>query len=219
MDDKDDVKQIQFMIRKITNKEQDEHIRNLLKQSKSLHSFIVLEDGLVLDGMLSFDDMAVIVDYLKVATPQWELFEECWIAYNRKGSKKRAFEQWKKLSDDEKSCVMPHIKAYVSCRERQYQKDFERYLRDKTFYDIVSKGNTIVYDPARYTSHTYMPQGRSIWYEESTQSYWSLDSFYDEKIYDGFTDDERPDGAEITLNNARGTYKWNSHNRKWEKKK
>lgn len=80
---------------------------------------------------------------------------------------------------------------------------FERIMKDGTFLS---------------QSVMYLPQGRNIWFEESTQSYWSMDSFYDEHIYDGYTDDERPDGAEITLNNARGTYKWSSNNKKWEKK-
>lgn len=65
---------------------------------------------------------------------------------------------------------------------------------------------------------TYTPQGRSIWFNEETQSYWSMDNFYDEKIYDGYTDDNRPNGAEITLNNARGTYVWNGKSKQWERK-
>ena len=64
----------------------------------------------------------------------------------------------------------------------------------------------------------YEPQGRTIWFNEETKSYWSTYNFYDERIYDGYDDDNRPDGAEITLNNARGTYKWNSNSKKWEKK-
>lgn len=82
-------------------------------------------------------------------------------------------------------------------------KAFERIMKDGTFSS---------------QSVMYLPQGRTIWFNEDTQSYWSDYNFYDECIYDGYTDDERPDGAEITLNNARGTYKWNSNSKKWEKK-
>lgn len=64
----------------------------------------------------------------------------------------------------------------------------------------------------------YSPQGRSIWYDENTKSYWSNDNFYYGTIDDGYDDDNRPDGAEITLNNARGTYKWNTNLKKWIKK-
>lgn len=78
-----------------------------------------------------------------------ELFEKCWIAYHRKGRKKQAKMQWDKLTDDEKSRVQNHIKAYTSEREIQYQQDFERYLRDKTFNTVVyGKGNKVIYDPS-----------------------------------------------------------------------
>lgn len=78
-----------------------------------------------------------------------ENFERCWIAYHRKGSKKKAKMQWDKLSDDERSKVLQHIDAYTSEREIQYQQDFERYLRDKTFNTVVyGKGNKVIYDPS-----------------------------------------------------------------------
>lgn len=63
----------------------------------------------------------------------------------------------------------------------------------------------------------YTPQGRSIWFNEETKSYWSMDNFYDEKIYDGYTDDNRPNGATITLNNARGDIRWDSETKTWIK--
>ena len=145
------------------------------------------------------------------------LFEECWLAYRRKGKKGKAYPYWKKLTDDEKQSVLPHIKAYVQANELQYQQDFERYLRDKTFQSIVISKNTVVYDPTKFDSTKYTPQGRSIWFNEETKSYWSMDNFYDEKIYDGYTDDNRPNGATITLNNARGIIVWNSETKTWEK--
>ena len=36
-------------------------------------------------------------------------------------------------------------------------------------------------------------------------------------IADGYTDDDRPNGAAITLNNGRGTITWNSETKKWNK--
>ena len=78
-----------------------------------------------------------------------ETFEKCWIAYHRKGSKKKAKMQWDKLTDEERLKIPLHIVAYTSEREIQYQQDFERYLRDKTFNSIVyGKGNKIIYDPS-----------------------------------------------------------------------
>lgn len=145
------------------------------------------------------------------------LFEECWKAYRRKGSKKKSFEQWKKLSAKDKECVLSHIKAYAASRELQYQKDFERYLRDKIFLTLVYQGSKLVYDPTRYDSTIYTPQGRSIWLDENTKSYWTDDNFYYGVISDGYTDDNRPDGATLTMSNARGVIIWDSLTKKWEK--
>ena len=120
-------------------------------------------DGCYIDDWISFDEMASIVDYLrKPINNKSELFEECWLAYRRKGSKKKSFDYWRKLSDDEKKNVLPHIKAYVSNRDLQYQKDFERYLRDKVFTTIVFHGNKVVYDPTKIGkgetfNEVYMP--------------------------------------------------------------
>lgn len=145
------------------------------------------------------------------------LFEECWVAYRRKGVKKKALEYWKKLNDDEKQLVMPHIKAYVSSRGLVFQRDFERYLRDKLFLSIVVVDDKIIYDPQRNANDVYAPQGFGIWYDNETKSYWTNDTFYDHILYDGYSDDTRPNGAKITLSNGRGTFIWNSLTKEWEK--
>lgn len=79
---------------------------------------------------------------------------------------------------------------------------FERIMKDGTFSS---------------QSVMYLPQGRTIWFNEETKSYWSDDNFYYESISDGYEDDNRPDGATLTLNNARGNIKWNAQTKKWEK--
>ena len=76
-----------------------------------------------------------------------EGFESAWLLYRRKGSKKKSLEQWVKLSDEEKETAKGHIPAYIeSVSDVKYQKDFERYLRDKCFNNVVYKNNRIVYD-------------------------------------------------------------------------
>ena len=42
--------------------------------------------------------------------------------------------------------------------------------------------------------------------------------YWDGDISDGYTNDDRPNGASITLNNGRGVITWNSETHKWEKK-
>lgn len=108
----------------------------------------ITDSSIHIDDWISFDVMAEIVDYLRSLDKKDELFEKCWEAYKRKGSKKKSKEYWVKLSDKEKEKVMPHICAYVSSREVCYQKDFERYIRDKTFLTVVFSNNNVIYDPS-----------------------------------------------------------------------
>ena len=146
-----------------------------------------------------------------------ELFEECWIAYKRKGSKKVSFEQWCKLSDKEKESVMQHIKAYTQVRERVYQKDFERYLRDKVFTSLVYSGNNVVYDPTKEDrcDSVYRPIcGGALNWNDYYQKYMYIGNF-DGFISDGYTDENRPDGATIMLNNNRGDIMWDANFRVW----
>lgn len=84
-----------------------------------------------------------------------EAFEQCWIAYRRKGSKAKSKQQWGKLADDEKEMIAEHIKHYVESRELQYQQDFQRYLKDKTFMTIVINKGDVIFDPASDKYATY----------------------------------------------------------------
>lgn len=147
-----------------------------------------------------------------------ELFEQCWIAYRRKGKKGKSLPYWKKLTESEKQMVLPHIKAYVASRELQFQQDFERYLRDKTFTTIVFLKNKVIYDPTKNNSATYTPltDGALSW-NNYYNCYMYVGYWDGVHIADGYTDDDRPNGATITLNNGRGVITWNSESMKWEK--
>ena len=153
-----------------------------------------------------------------------ELFETCWVAYRRKGKKGKAKPYWDKLTKSEKDSVLQHIKVYTKTRELQYQQDFERYLRDKTFLSVVVSKNNIVYDPTKLckgesASNVYMPSGNfSITWDDQLKSYLYIGFYSDgQAIADGYTDSTRPDGARIVLNNGRGELVWSSITRTWIK--
>ena len=148
---------------------------------------------------------------------QNKLFEECWVAYRRKGVKAKAKTYWNKLKESEKNMVLRHVNAYIATRDIQFQQAFERYLRDKTFLSVVFKNNSVIYDPQIYDNSTYTPNGRTIWYDENTKAYWTTDPFYDGFISDGYDDENRPDGAKLILNNARGSITWSREQRKWKR--
>ena len=152
-----------------------------------------------------------------------ELFEQCWIAYRRKGKKGKSLQYWKKLNESEKQMVLPHIKAYVTTRELQYQQDFERYLRDKTFTTIVFLKNKVIYDPTRLdkkdkANEVYIPlTDGALSFNEYYNCYMYVGYWDGKHIPDGYDDDTRPDGASVTLNNGRGTLVWNAETKTWLK--
>lgn len=153
-----------------------------------------------------------------------ELFEKCWLAYRRKGSKKESLVHWNKLTDVERQNVLPHIKAYVATRDLQYQKDFQRYLRDKIFQTVVVSGKNVAYDPTRLgkgesASNVYMPSGNfSLTWDDTIKAYLYIGYYMDGSgVPDGYTDDNRPDGATIVLNNGRGTIVWSSDEKRWNR--
>jgi|TARA_R100000479_G_scaffold151931_1_gene87766 DNA-binding transcriptional MocR family regulator len=57
-----------------------------------------------------------------------ELFEKCWTAFNRKGTKSKALQYWSKLSEEDRLSIFKAIPKYVSTRERVYQKDFQGWI-------------------------------------------------------------------------------------------
>ena len=78
-----------------------------------------------------------------------DCFEDLWLMYERKGSKAKARDEFKKLTADEVATMRLHIPAYIQSRpERQYRQDFERYIKHKTFNSVVyDKQNVMLFDP------------------------------------------------------------------------
>lgn len=146
--------------------------------------------------------------------------------YNQAGGKVRGveteFEEFSKRHKDWKS-VVPYLELALrrEMKERNQAKIERRFFPEikmlKTYLGKQRAWEMYVTIGEKIDIATYTPQGRNIWFDEGTQSYWSMDSFYDGHIYDGYDDGNRPEGAEITLNNGRGKLKWSSSSRKWEK--
>lgn len=149
-----------------------------------------------------------------------ELFEKCWLAYDRKGQKKEALKCWKKLSDDDKEKIVKHIPFYVKSNERQYLKDFERYIKHRVFESVVTDKRTgnILYDPDRESGAIgYTPiLGGALQWNEPNQCYIHIGMYYG-YISDGYTDDNRPNGAKVMLGNGQGTVVWSSETKTWNK--
>lgn len=148
-------------------------------------------------------------------------FEEAWKLYNRKGGKQEAFKRWCALTDKEKELALAHIPFYIQSNDIQFLKDFEGYLNKKYFLRVVrdKKGNTL-YDPDQQTDNTYHPiTGGALNWNDYYKCYLYTSWYFEgDGIADGYDDDKRPDGAQIVLNNGRGTLTWSKEQQKWIKK-
>lgn len=135
-----------------------------------------------------------------------KLFDDCWKAYGRKGSKKDSLECWKKLTREEMAKVMPHLRVYCGSREFRFQKDFQRYLAHKLFNDVITDSHgTTLYEPAGdCEQNEYHPLSDGLfqyWDETNKRLVFNGDI---DHLVDGYSASNRPDGARA----AWGMYEW-----------
>ena len=150
-------------------------------------------------------------------------FEDAWEAYKRKGNKKDAYIQWQKLTDEEKEAAAIHIPFYVRSREIQYLKDFQRYLSHHQFEEVVrgEKGEDM-FDPSRTTAGEYNPDNSL---HSDVGFGWDFGYVcknehrdpYKDMIFDGYTNDTRPDGALLYFKNGLRYHRWDAQAKVWRK--
>jgi hypothetical protein len=77
---------------------------------------------------------------VKVRIKYSEDFDSVWHAYGLKGNKKKAFGHWTKMTEEDKSKATEAIPAYLKEKpEAKYRKDFERYLSDRVYDDVLER--------------------------------------------------------------------------------
>ena len=149
-------------------------------------------------------------------------------AYKKMGGKVRGvdteFNDFKKRHKDWDK-VLPYLELAVQRESRQREqakankqffpepKMLQTYLGKQRAWELyVTIGEDI-------NDETYNPIcGWSLNWNDYYNAY-IYTGFWDGKsIPDGYTDDNRPNNACVTLNNGRGTIVWNSNTKKWEKK-
>ena len=141
-------------------------------------------------------------------------YENDFILYGRKGSKMKGFERWKQLSEEDKVKMRQHIPYYLQSNERKYLKDFEGYIHQRMFESPVYQGSNIIYDPAQGEQpedyHPLTDVGQ-IW--DETRHCLILFNGDIENLSDGYTSDNRPDGA--TVASGMYSWKWNKAKKQW----
>lgn len=155
-------------------------------------------------------------DERELTAKELQMFEDCWKAYGRKGSKKDSLSAWRTLSVEDMMRVMPHIRQYVVSREARFKKDFQRYLSHRTFNDIVMDARgTVLYDPKSVETEDYSPTTDGIfqyWDEKNKRLIFNGDIAH---LDDGYTSNNRPDGA--TASWGMYNWVWSRELRKWIK--
>lgn len=145
-----------------------------------------------------------------------EGFESAWLAYGRKGSKKKSLEQWGRMDSDEKERAVSHIPHYVRSRDFVYMKDFERYLRDAVYDSpVYDRNGVLVYDASRSVGGGYSPvsDGFNLHWNEPNKVWVTFSNPLTTQIADGYTSDNRPSSARIMYQGRR--FRWDKDLKKW----
>lgn len=153
-----------------------------------------------------------------VLTPEQDrMFDECWKAYGKKGNKGKSKEVWSKIPLTSLPIILTHIKIYVSSRQRCFQKDFERYLKEKVYTTNIVTNEGVLYDSEKDKfPDEYRPTTDGIfqlWNPE--RNCLILNNGYIDQLNDGYTDDTRPDGARVAW--SMYEWVWSSQTKQWIK--
>lgn len=156
-----------------------------------------------------------------------EKFASFVAAYKKMGGKVRSldteFNDFVKRHKDWKE-VLPYLELAVQRETKQRQqaqaerkffpqpKMLQTYLGKQRAWELyVTVGEDLAKE-----EYTPMCGGALNW-NDYYNCYMYVGFWNGKSIADGYTDDTRPDGASITLNNGRGTIVWNSKSKMWIK--
>lgn len=156
-----------------------------------------------------------------------EKFSAFVYSYKKAGGKVRGVEtefndftkrhkDWKQVIPYLEMALQREIKARNTAKLNKHffpeMKMLQTYLGKQRAWELyVTIGEKI-------ESEVYTPSGNySLMWDEPSNAYMYIGYYYDGmEVADGYTNDNRPNGAKIILNNARGTIIWNSLTKKWE---
>lgn len=143
-------------------------------------------------------------------------YEDDFALYGRKGSKKKGYERWMSLSDEDKEKMRSHIPYYLQSNERQYLKDFEGYINQRLFESPVYRGSELLFDPIQMEiPSVYAPKTDGVfqWWDDKEKCLHF--NGYIDMVDDGYTADNRPDGAKLKWQMY--TWIWSASKKEWIK--
>lgn len=169
---------------------------------------------------------------------------ECWNKYNgdklgrvtkitdrRKNAIKHMMEEHD-LSQEQFERILSTIPSADSWlynpnkMHKNWKPDFDWWMANTNgWFTKLIEGKCHTQNPQAFSvimdgdAAPYTPQcGGALQYNDYYKCY-LYTGYWGGYIPDGYTDDNRPDGASVMLNNARGTVVWHADSKKWEVKK
>lgn len=166
----------------------------------------------------------------KESAELYKQFEDFVLLYRKLTKKatrsvKTEFEDFKTRHKDWAE-IIPYLSVAITRETKERQnaeannkffplpKMLQTYLGKQRAWELyVTIGEDI-----EKAKNNYMPiESPMLAWNDYYNCYLYIGGFYDGKIYDGYNDEDRPDGATVMLNNARGTLRWNSQTKTWDK--
>ena len=114
-----------------------------------------------------------------------QIFEMWWNLYDKKRSKKKTFNYWRKnIKTDLVSDIMKHTKNYVETTEKQFRKDPHSYLLNECWEDEIilkpefaEKQKLEYIEKKREEEYIKKKQEQKRIYEESADEDWKREFF------------------------------------------
>lgn len=98
------------------------------------------------------------------------------------------------------------------CFNRLLEGEFAYTPSEREMAEKIKKGEWEMTDSLKVA---YRPSGNNNIMWNSLYNCWVSIDYFNGSVIDGYNDENRPDGAEIVLHNARGTITWSKKDKKW----
>ena len=123
----------EYEVRQLSGRDIREYCRDFFEAG------ILLTESRPLQG----DSIVTIQAPVSDGSPSESSFDEFWNLYDKKVGRDKCIRLWRKLTAKEKRDCIAYVPLYVAATsEKQYRKNPETFLRNKSFYDeIINRDN------------------------------------------------------------------------------
>lgn len=123
----------EYEVRQLSGRDIREYCRDFFEAG------ILLTESRPLQG----DSIVTIQAPVSDGSPSESPFDEFWNLYDKRVGRAKCEKLWRKLTANEKRDCIAYVPLYVQAQpDKQYRKNPETFLRNKSFYDeIINRDN------------------------------------------------------------------------------